>query len=70
MIAPSLWTTSFLGLCNKTSSLACYFETPLKGFESPYTLILYAATSTTLDLEILQGITPAEDMKEFLGTKP
>ena len=32
-------------------------------------MILYAATSTTLDLEILQGITPVEDMREFFGYK-
>ena len=32
-------------------------------------LILYAATSTTPDLEILQGITPVEDFRELLGTK-
>ena len=70
MIAPSPRTTSFLGLSNNTSSLACDFETPLKGFGFPYTLILYAATSTTSDLEIFQGITPVEDFRELLGTKP
>ena len=29
-----------------------------------------AATSTTPDLKILQGITPVEDIRELLGTKP
>ena len=33
-------------------------------------LILYAATSITPDLEIFQGITPIEDIRELLGTKP
>ena len=70
MQAPNPQTPSPLGLYTNTSSPACDFETPLKGFESPYTLILYAATSTTLDLEILQGITPVEDFRELLGTKP
>ena len=32
-------------------------------------LILYAATSTTPDLEILQGITPVEDFRELFGYK-
>ena len=32
-------------------------------------LILYVATSTTPDLEILQGITPVEDMRELFGYK-
>ena len=70
MIAPSPWPTSFIGLGNNTSSPACDFETPLKGFGSPYMMILYATTSTTPDLEILQGITPVEDFRELLGTKP
>ena len=65
MIAPSPRTTSFLGLCNNTSSPACDFETPLKGFGSPYMLILYAATSTTSDFEIFQEITPIEDFRDF-----
>ena len=32
-------------------------------------LILYAATSTTPDLEIFQGITSVEDMRELFGYK-
>ena len=69
MQAPNPRTPSLLGLCN-TSIHTCDFETPLKGFGSPYMLILYATTSTTPDLEILQGITPVEDFRELLGTKP
>ena len=33
-------------------------------------LILYSTTSTTPNLEILQGITPIEDMRELFSTKP
>ena len=69
MQAPNPQTCSLLGLYTNTSSPACDFETPLKGFESSYTLILYAATSTTLDLEILQGITLVEDMRELFRYK-
>ena len=32
-------------------------------------MIFYVATSTTPNLEILQGITPVEDFRELLGTK-
>ena len=32
-------------------------------------LILYVATSTILDLEILQGITSVEDMRELFEYK-
>ena len=69
MIAPSPRTTSFLGLCNNTSSPACDFETPLKGFESPQTLILHTATSTTPELEIFQGKTLVEDMRKLFRNK-
>ena len=61
MQASNPQTYSLLGLYINTSSLACDFETPLKGFGSPYTLILYAATSTTSDFEIFQEITLVED---------
>ena len=33
-------------------------------------LILYAATFTTPSLEILQGKTLIEDIRDLLGTKP
>ena len=69
MQAPNLRAPSLLGLCN-TNTHTCDFETPLKGFVSPYMLILYVTTSTTPDLEILQGITLVEDFRELLGTKP
>ena len=69
MIALSPRTTSFLDLCNNTSSPACDFETPLKSFGSPKMLILYAATSTTPDLEILQVITSVENMRELFKYK-
>ena len=53
-----------------TSRLACDFEIPLKGFRSPSLVDLVAATSTTPDLEILQGILPVEDFKEVWVQKP
>ena len=65
MQAPNPQTCSLLGLYTNTSSPACDFETPLKSFGSPYTLILYATTSIKSDLEIFQGITPVEDFRAF-----
>ena len=52
-----------------TSTLACDFEIPLKGFRSPSLVDHVAVTSTTPDPEILQGILLVEDFRELLGTK-
>ena len=68
MQAPNPQTPSLLGICN-TNTHTCDFKTPLKGFESPYMLILYT-TSTIPNLEIFQEITPVEDLRELLGIKP
>ena len=53
-----------------TSTLACDFKIPLKGFRSPSLVDLVIATSTTSDLEILQGILSVEDLKKFWVQKP
>jgi len=53
-----------LDLQQHKNTLACDFETPLKGFRSPSIVDLVAATSTTPNLEILQEILPVEDFKE------
>ena len=74
MIAPSPLTTSFLGLCNtstetcdqKKNSSICDFKTTLEGLDHQYLWWLEkAATSKTPDLEILQGITPVENVRVF-----
>ena len=56
--------SSILNLLH-TNTHVCDFEIPLKGFRSPSTFDLVAATSTTPNLEFLQGILPVEDFKEF-----
>ena len=49
----------------------CDSKTTLEGLDHQHLWWLEkAATCTTLDLEILQGITPVEDIRELLGTKP
>ena len=53
-----------------TSSHAYDFEIPLKAFRSPSIVDPVAGTSTTQDLEILQGITLVEDLREILVQKP
>ena len=55
--------------CN-TSTHACDFEIPLKGFRSPSVVDLITTTTTTLALEILQGILSVEDFREFWVQKP
>ena len=70
----------FFGLCktqtltqrfSNTNSPICDFKTTLKGLDHQHLWWLEkAATSTTPDLEILQEITPVEDMRKLLDTKP
>ena len=53
-----------------TNSPICDSKTTLEGLDHQHLWWLEkAATSTTLDLEILQGITPVEDMRELFGYK-
>ena len=53
-----------------TSTHACDFEISFKGFKSLSVVDLVVATSTISDLEILQGILPVEDFREFWVQKP
>ena len=79
MQAPNPQTPSLLGLCNtsphtcdkkKKNSLVCDSKTTHEGLEHPHLWWLAkAATSTTPNLEILQGLTPVEDKREFFGYK-
>ena len=55
---------------SNTSTHACDFEIPLKGFRSPSVVDLITTTTTTLALEILQGILSVEDFREFWVQKP
>ena len=53
-----------------TNSPICDSKTTLEGLDHQHLWWLEkAATSTTSDLEILQGITPVEDMRELFGYK-
>ena len=52
--ASSESTDSFSIRSLQTSTHTCDFKTPLNGFGSPQTLILYSKTSTTPDLENCQ----------------
>ena len=53
-----------------TNTHICEFEIYLKSFRSPSIINLYAATSTTLDLKILQGILSIEDFRKLWVQKP
>ena len=82
MQAPNPQTLSLLGLCDtsthtcggkkkNTDSPVCDSKTILEGLDHQHVWWLKkAVTSTTPNLEILQGTIPIEDMKEFLNTKP
>ena len=61
--------SSILNLLH-TNTHVCDFEIYLKGFRSPSIVVLYATTSTTLDLEILQGILPIKDFRKLWVQKP
>ena len=72
-------TPSLLGLCNtcthtydkkNTNSLVCDSKTTLEGLDHQHIWWLEkATTSTTPNLEILQGIISLEDMRELFGYK-
>ena len=67
---PRLWLWDPTQRFSNTNSSVCDFKTTLEGLDHQHLWWLEkAATSTTLDLEILQGITLIEDIREFLGTK-
>ena len=68
---PRLWLWDPTQRFSNTNSPVCDSKTTLEGLDHQHLWCLEkAATSTTSDLEILQGITPIEDIKELLGTKP
>ena len=68
---PCLWLWDPTQRFSNTNSPVCDFKTTLEGLDHQHIWWLEkAATSTTTNLEILQGITPVEDIRELLGTKP
>ena len=79
MQAPNSQTPSLLGICNTSTHTCDKKNTNSPVYDSKTTLesldhqhlwwLEKAATSTTPDLEILQGITLVEDMRELFGYK-
>ena len=68
---PRLWLWDPTQRFSNTNSPVCDSKTTLDGLDHQHFWWLEkAATSTTPDLEILQGITSVEDIRELLGTKP
>ena len=68
---PCLWLWDPTQRFSNTNSPVCDFKTTLEGLDHQHLWWLEkVATFTTPDLEILQVITPVEDIREFLGTKP
>ena len=68
---PRLWLWDPTQRFSNTNSPVCDFKTTLEGLDHQHLWWLEkVATSATPNLEILQGITPVEDIKELLGTKP
>ena len=68
---PRLWLWDPTQRFSNTNSHVCDSKTTLEGLDHQHLWWLEkAATSTTPDLEILQGKTLVEDIREFLGTKP
>ena len=68
---PRLWLWDPTQRFSNTNSTTCDSKTTLEGLDHQHLWWLEkAATSTTSDLEILQGITPVEDIRELLGIKP
>ena len=66
-----LWLWDPTQRFSNTNSLVCDSKTTLEGLDHQQLWWQEkAATSTTPDIEILQGITPVEDIRELLGTKP
>ena len=68
---PHLWLWDPTQRFSNTNSPVCDFKTTLESLDHQHIWWLEkAATSTTMNLEILQEITPVEDVRELLGTKP
>ena len=68
---PRLWLWDPTQRFSDTNSPVCDSKTILEGLDYQHLWWLEkAATSTIPDLEILQGITPVEDIRELLDTKP
>ena len=68
---PRLWLWDPTQRFSNTNSPICDSKTTLEGLDHQHLWWLEkVATSTTPDLEILQGITSVEDIRELLGTKP
>ena len=68
---PRLWLWDPTQRFSNTNSPVCDSKTTLEGLDHQHLWWLKkTATSTTLDLEILQGITSVEDIRELSGTKP
>ena len=67
---PRLWIWDPTHRFSNTNSPVCDSKTTLEGLDYQHLWWLEkASTSTTPNLEILQGITPIEDISELLGTK-
>ena len=68
---PRLWLWDPTQRFRNINSPVCDSKTTLESLDHQHLWWLEkAATSTTPDLEILQGITPVEDIRKLLGTKP
>ena len=68
---PRLWLWDPTQRFSNTNSPVCDSKTTLEGLDHQHLWWLEkTATSTTPDLEILQGIASVEDIRELSGTKP
>ena len=68
---PHLWLWDPTQRFSNTKFLVCDSKTTLEGLDHQHLWWLEkAATFTTPNLEILQGITSVEDIRKLLGTKP
>ena len=68
---PRLWLWDPTQRFSNINSPVCDSKTTLEGLDHQHLWWLEkTATFTTPDLEILQGITPVEDIRKLLGTKP
>ena len=68
---PRLWLWDLTQKFSDTNSPVCDSKTILEGLDYQHLWWLEKATTSTIpNLEILQGITPVEDIRELLDTKP
>ena len=70
MQTPNSQTPSLLGFTPTKATLLVTSRSHSKVSDHLHLLILYVVTSTTRDLEILQGILPIEDFREVWVQKP